>query len=118
MHIHVYVHVCMCIKSHTVCLRRKYYSIMSDSLRPHGPYPTGLLCPWDSPGKNAGMSSHSLLQGIFPTHGPNPGLLHHRQILYYRSHQGSSLCVYIFVFLLCMHECIYIDPYDIKYCLI
>ena len=25
---------------------------MSDSLRPHGPYSTRLLCPWDSPGKN------------------------------------------------------------------
>ena len=27
----------------------------------------GLLCPWDSPGKNVGVSSHSLLQGIFTT---------------------------------------------------
>ena len=28
------------------------------------------------------MGSHSLLQGIFPTQGLNPGLLHCRQILY------------------------------------
>ena len=35
--------------------------------------PAGLLCPWDSPGKNAGMGSHSLLQGIFPTQVLNPG---------------------------------------------
>ena len=34
-----------------------------------------LLCPWNSPGKNTGVSSHSLLQGIFLTHGSNPGLL-------------------------------------------
>ena len=27
-------------------------SVMSDSLRPHGLYPTRLLCPWDSPGKD------------------------------------------------------------------
>ena len=27
---------------------------MSDSLRLHGLWPTRLLCPWDSPGKNAG----------------------------------------------------------------
>ena len=27
-------------------------SVMSDSLRPHGPWPARLLCPWDSPGKN------------------------------------------------------------------
>ena len=34
------------------------------------------------------VSSHSLLQGIFPTQGSNPGLLHCRQILYHLSHQG------------------------------
>ena len=31
----------------------------------------------------------SLLQGIFPNQGSNPGLLHCRQILYHMSHQGS-----------------------------
>ena len=30
-----------------------------------------------------------LLQGIFPTQGSNPGLLHCRQILYHLNHQGS-----------------------------
>ena len=48
-----------------------------------------LLCPWDSPGKNTGMSSYSLLQEIFPTQGMNPSLLHCRQILYHLSHHGS-----------------------------
>ena len=43
---------------------------------------------WNSPGKNTRVSSHSLLQGIFPTQGSNPGLLHCRQILYQLSHQG------------------------------
>ena len=28
-------------------------------------------CPWDSPGKNSGVGSHALLQGIFPTQGSN-----------------------------------------------
>ena len=36
-----------------------------------------------------GVGSHSLLQGIFPTLGLNPGLLPCRQILYHLSHQGS-----------------------------
>jgi len=31
----------------------------------------------------------SLLQGIFPTQGSNPGLPHCRQILYQLSHKGS-----------------------------
>ncbi len=57
---------------------------MSDSLRPHG-----LYSPWNSPGQNTGVGSCSLLQGIFPTQGLNPGLLHCRQILYCLSHQGS-----------------------------
>ena len=39
-----------------------------------------------SPGKNTGMGCHALLQGIVPTHGLNPGLLHGRWILYHLSH--------------------------------
>ena len=35
-----------------------------------------LPCPWDFPGKNSGVGCHSLLQGIVPTQGSNPGLLH------------------------------------------
>ena len=44
---------------------------------------------WNSPGKNTGVGSLSLLQGIFPTHGSNSGLPHCRQILYQLSHKGS-----------------------------
>ena len=36
-----------------------------------------------------GVGSLSLLQGIFPTQGSNPGLLHYRRILYQLSYQGS-----------------------------
>ena len=63
--------------------------VMSDSLWSHGLQPTRLLCPWDFSGKNTGVGSHSLLQGIFPTQGLNLGLLHSRQILDHLSHQGS-----------------------------
>ena len=45
--------------------------------------------PWNSPGQNTGMGSGSLLQGIFPIQGLNPGLLHCRQILYQLSHKGG-----------------------------
>ena len=45
--------------------------------------------PWNSPGQNTGVGSLSLLQGIFPTQGSNPVLLHCRQILYQLSHKGS-----------------------------
>ena len=40
--------------------------------------------------------SLSLLQGIFPTQGSNPGLLHCRQILYQLSHQGSPSILYTY----------------------
>jgi len=65
------------------------HSVVSNSLRPHGLHcPARLYCPWNSPG-NTGLGFHALLQGIFPTQGLNPGLLHCRWILYCLSHQGS-----------------------------
>ena len=76
----------MQVKCGSVCR-----SVVSDSLRPHGLQPIRLSCPWNSPGKNIGVDSHSLLQGIFPTQGLNTGLLHCRQILYHLTHQGSPL---------------------------
>ena len=48
-----------------------------------------LFCPWDSPGKNTGVSCHFLLQGIFLTQELNLGLQHCRQILYQLSYKGS-----------------------------
>ena len=56
------------------------HSVVSESLGSHG-----LYSPWNSPGQNTGVDSFSLLQGIFPTQGLNPGL----QILNQLSHQGS-----------------------------
>ena len=61
-------------------------SLMSDSLQL-----CGLYSPWNSPGQKAGVGSHSLLQGLFPTQGSNPGLPHCRWILYHLSYQGSQL---------------------------
>ena len=51
--------------------------------------PRGLFSPWKSPGQNPGVGSLSLLQGIFPIQGLNPGLLHCRQILLPAEPQGS-----------------------------
>ena len=48
-----------------------------------------LYSPRNSPGQNTGVGSLTLLQGIFPTQGLNPGLPHCRQILYQLSHKGS-----------------------------
>ena len=48
------------------------------------------LQPWNSPGQNTGVGSHSILQEIFQTQGSNPCLSHWRQILYQLSHQRSE----------------------------
>ena len=45
--------------------------------------------PWNSPGRNSGVGSLPLLQGIFQTQGSNPRLPHCRQILYQLNHKGS-----------------------------
>ena len=54
-------------------------SVMSDALRPEGPQPARLLCPWDSPGKNTG----DLL---------NPGLQHCRWLLSVWAPGKPDLC--------------------------
>ena len=50
-------------------------TVVPDSLQPYGLWPARFLCPWDSPGKNARVGCHALLQGIFPIQGLNPSLL-------------------------------------------
>ena len=57
-----------------VCMH--VWSVISDSLWPCGLLPTSLLCPQNFPGKSTGVGCHFLLQGIFPTQGSNPNLLH------------------------------------------
>ena len=59
-------------------------SVMSSCLRPHASN-----SPWNSPGQNTGVGILSLLQGIFPSQGSNPGFLHCKLILYQLSHKGS-----------------------------
>ena len=39
--------------------------VVSDSSQPHGLQPTRLLCPWDSPGKNAGVVAMPSSRGSF-----------------------------------------------------
>ena len=54
-----------------------------------GRSPPGSSNRGDSPGQNPAVGCHFLLQGIFPTQGSNPGLLHSWWCLYRLSHQGS-----------------------------
>ena len=50
---------------------------------------TSLLSEPPGKPKDTGVGCHTLLQGIFPTQGSNPGLPQCRPILYHLSQQGS-----------------------------
>ena len=63
----MYLLLALCSESH---------SVIFDSMQFHG-----LYCPQNSPGQNTGVNSLSLLQGIFPIEGSNPGLPHGRLLL-------------------------------------
>ena len=59
--------------------------------------PPGSSVHGDSPGKNTGMDSHFLLQGIVLTQGSNSSLPHCRWILYHRATVTDiSFCFYFF----------------------
>ena len=73
-----------CFISYSEVKESESHSVVSDSLWSHG-----LYSPWNSPGQHTGVGSCSLLQGIFPTQGSNPGLPNCRCILYQLSHKGS-----------------------------
>ena len=62
---------------------------MSDSYDPMDCSLPGSSVLGDFPGKNTGVGSILLLQGIFLTQESNPGLLHWRQSLYQLSYKGS-----------------------------
>ena len=77
--------------------RQEYWSFPSPGdlpnpgIQPRSPALQADSLPSEPPGKpmKTGVGSLSLLQGIFPNQGSNPGLLHCRQILYQLSHWGS-----------------------------
>ena len=88
---HLTVGLCMC-----ACW---FSLVVSDSVQPYGLWPTRLLCPWDSPGKNNGVGCHALLRGIFLTQESNPHLLWLlpcRQIVYRWATREAPVQIIIF----------------------
>ena len=74
-------------------MKSESHSAVFDSLQPHG-----LYSPWNSPGQNTGVGNLSLLQGILPSQGLNPGLPYCKRILYQLNHKGSpwdETCLHI-----------------------
>ena len=74
----------ICFIYSSCCLVAKSCPTLS---RSHQLQPAMILCPWDFPDKNTGMTFHFLLQGIFLTQGSH---LQHWQVDSLPvSHQGS-----------------------------
>ena len=83
----VHAHVCMWARMCVWCLATAAKSLpLYPTLCDHMDSPTGLLCLWDFPGKNTGVSCHFPLHGVFSTQGLNSCLLwlsHCKQILFH-----------------------------------
>ena len=74
-------------------------SVASNSLQPHGLWPSRLLCPLNLPGNNTGVGCHFLLQGIFLTQGSNLSLfclLHWQVDSFPLCHLGSPISKFTF----------------------
>ena len=79
--VHIYI-VCVCVCLYICCVLCCSVSHVQ-LCDPLDCGPPSSSVHGDSPGKNTGVGCHALLQGIFPTQGLNPGLLHCRQVLYF-----------------------------------
>ena len=80
--------VCVCV---CVCVCLCVCSVM------HGLQPVRLLCLWNFPSKNTGVSCHFLLQGIFPNQGLKLRLLcllHWQAVSLPLCHLGSPHWLY------------------------
>ena len=84
MHLNIFINLNSISPKLFMFVKVKVAQLCLTPLQPHG-----LNSPWNSPVQNTGMDSLSLLQGVLPTWGSNPGLTHCRQILYQLSHKGS-----------------------------
>ena len=91
-------------------------SVMSNSLQPHGLWPSRLHFPWNFSAKNTGVGCYFLIHWIFSTQGLNLHLLHCRWILYHgaskETHLSICVCVSVRVCLvtqLCPTACDLVD---------
>ena len=90
----MYTYTCVCLSC----------SVVSDSLWPHRLKPAWLLCPLDSPAKNTGVGSHSLLQGIFQPRDQTQVSCIAGRFFHRLSHEGSlyiyvCMCIYIYIYI-------------------
>ena len=71
---------------YSLCVRAQSRPTLVD------PLDCRLLCPWDFPGKNTGVSCHFFLQGIFPTQRSNPDPLSTTVVIASFYGTSNSIC--------------------------
>ena len=71
---------------YSLCVRAQSCPTLGD------PLDCRLLCPWDFPGKNTGVSCHFFLQGIFPTQRSNPDPLSTTVVIASFYGTSNSIC--------------------------
>ena len=94
---YMYMHTHICVYTHKrVCTLSRFSGVQVFrtlwTVARHAPL------FMDYPGKNTGVGCHALLQGIFPTQGWNPDLLHCRQILYHLNHREVHVCIHTYIY--------------------
>ena len=87
-----------------MCLYAKRLPSCPTLLRPYGPQPARLLCPWDSPGKNTGVGCHAFLQWIFSTQGLNLSLQHRQAAFFTTSATWETPALYSYIHLRPLRE--------------
>ena len=91
--------MCVCV---CVCVCVCACSVVLDSFATQWTVAHQALLSWKFPGKNNGVGSYLLLQGIFPTQGSNQGLLHlriGRRIVHDCATGKAVMCLEIYSFL-------------------
>ena len=95
MYIHRYRNSCLYIRC--MCAKSLHLRL---TLWPHGLKFARLICSWDSPGKNAGVGCHALLQGIFLTQRSSLHLLWlHCQQIIYRWAIVETVYMYVYIYI-------------------
>ena len=87
------------------------HSFVSESSQPQRLWPTRILCPWYSPGKNTGVACNALLHGLFLTQGLDPVLPHCRFFTVWATREpisgGGPKATVIFIIYLCKENIVF-----------
>ena len=111
---YMYMHTHICVYTHKrVCMLSRFSGVQVFRTL----WTVARQAPlfMDYPGKNTGVGCHALLQGIFPTQGWNPDLLHCRQI-HHLNHWEVHVCIHTYIYTyIYIYICIYTHTHSYEW---